>query len=119
MRAAPIALRSQPADVSAMYQGRRTANAFVTPPRNGAQQPFGREERHLRVVGDRPAPAISDIIVCDPRRSVFVADQINAVELNRRAQRVANRATQQTAGEMLQRSPAFRFIGVRRRIRIR
>src|SRR5262245_38098827 len=102
-----------------MDHGRRMANAFVMSPRNGAQQPFRCEEGHLRVVGDRPAPAVSDIVVCDLCRSVFVADQVYAVKLDRRTQRVAHRAAQETAGETLQRSPASRFIAPRQRMRIR
>jgi hypothetical protein len=35
---------------------------------------------------------------------------VDAVELDRRAQRIAHRAAQETAGEMLQRSPASRLI---------
>src|SRR5262249_36102788 len=66
MRPAPLALRAQPADISVMNYRRRMANALVTPPRNGAQQPFGGEERHLRVVGDRPAPAVSGVVASDP-----------------------------------------------------
>jgi hypothetical protein len=68
------------------------ANAFVTPPRDGAQQPFGGEERHLRVVGDGAAPAVSGVVIPDPFRPVLAADRFNAVELDRRAQRVADRA---------------------------
>src|SRR4029079_9002716 len=52
---------------------------------------------------------ISDIVVRDPRRSVFFADQINAVKFDRRSQRVADCATQQTAGEMLLCSHNFLF----------
>src|SRR5262252_2683580 len=117
MRSATPALRAQPADISMMDYRRRMAGAFVTPPGDGAQQHFGGEERHLRVVGDGPSPAVSGDIVCDPRRSVFVADQVNAVELDRRAQRVARRAAQETAGKILQRSSASRFILVSRRAR--
>src|SRR5262245_42975041 len=93
------------------------ANAFVTPHCDGAQQPFRGEERHLSVVGDGPAPAVSGGIVCDPRRSVLVEDQVTAWGLGRRAQRVAHRAAQETTGEMLKRSPAFKVIASGQRTR--
>ena len=70
------------------------------------------EERHLRVVGDGPTPAVSGVVVRDSGRSVFVVDLADAVELDRRAQRVAHRSAQKTASEMLQCSLASWFIGV-------
>src|SRR4030095_13171683 len=117
MRPALPALRAQPTDISVIDYRRGMANAFVTPPCDGAQYPFRGKERHLSVVGDGPAPAVSGGIVCDPRRSVFVADDLNAVELDRRAQSVARRASQETTGEMLKRSPAFKIIASGQRTR--
>src|SRR5215831_14938964 len=100
MRPTPLTLRARPTDVSLVNGGGRMGNSFVTPPGDGAQQPFGGEERHLCVVGDCPTPAVSLTVVCDPGRSVLAADPMNAVELNRRAQRIAHSAPQQTAREM-------------------
>src|SRR5262245_11649310 len=107
----------QPADISVMDYRRRMAGAFVTPPGDGAQQPFGGEKRHLRVVGDRPTPPVRGVVVCDPGRPVFVADEVDALELDRRAKRVAHSAAQETTVEMLKRSPASEVIASGQRTR--
>src|SRR5215471_1614806 len=86
-----------------MDHGRWMANAFVTLPRDGAQQSFGGEERHLRVVRNCPTPAISCVIIFDSFRPVLAANPLNTVEFDWRAQSVADRAAQQTAGEMRER----------------
>jgi hypothetical protein len=38
--------------------------------RTSARKTFSREERHLRVVGDRSAPTIGEVVVGDPCGSV-------------------------------------------------
>ncbi len=81
-------------------------DAFVKTPRVGAQQAFGGEERHLCVVRNRPSPPISGVVILDSFRPVFVADPVDAIEFNGRAQRIADRAAEQTAGEMRERLPA-------------
>src|SRR5262249_9106917 len=115
LRPTLLTLRAQPSDISLVNRRGRMASALVTPPRDGAQQPFGREERHLRVVGDCPTPAVSGVVVCDSGRSILGVNPMDAVELDRRAQRITYSAPQQTAREMSRRSPASRLITVGQR----
>lgn len=91
-RPAPLALCVQPTDVSVMKHRGWVTDAFVIPPRNRAKHTFGREERHLRVVSDGPAPTVGDVVVGDPCRSVLITDLLDAEELHRRAQRVTDGA---------------------------
>jgi len=62
-----------------------------------ADQPLGGEQRHLRVVGDRPDGSVGLGEVADPLGSEALADALERVELDRRAERIADGAAEQAA----------------------
>lgn len=108
LRAASLSLRVQPSNVGMVNNAGRMADPFVVPADVGTQYTFSGEERHLRVVGDRSAPTIGEVVVGDPVGSVPVADIADAAKLHRCAQRVANGTSEQTTTEMLARAPVMR-----------
>ena|SRR5687767_6225266 len=107
-RLAPLSLRVQPPNVSMVNDAGRVADPFVVPSDGGTQYTFSSEERHLRVVGNRPAPTVGEVEVGDPCGSVRVADVADAAKFHWCAQSVADGSSQKTPAEMLARAPAIR-----------
>ena len=95
-----LALRGQPAQVGALEHARPVRDPAVGVADRGADHPLRGEEGHLRVVGNRPADAAVGRQVAghaggaQPR-----VDLLERPELDRRPERVADRARQQAAAD--------------------
>lgn len=71
----------------------------VGPVLAGADQAFGGKERHLRVVGDRPEPAVGRREVGQAVFTEFRTDLLEAAELQCGPERIADPAGEKTAPE--------------------
>src|SRR5690606_29744357 len=74
-------------------------DATVLHPVQGEQQALGREERHLRVVGEGAAAAVGAVEVSDALRAVTGADLGEGRKLDGRAERVADGAAEEAAAK--------------------
>jgi hypothetical protein len=68
-----------------------------------ADQCLRREERHLRVVGDRSAAAVRQFVPGDTSESESLADPVELVELDRCTERIPDRAAEQTTAKCVSR----------------
>jgi hypothetical protein len=68
------------------------------------EEALGREQGHLRVVGDRPDPPVGFGWVEDPFNSEATADRRDVIELDRSAERVADGTAEQAAPVAIKRS---------------
>src|SRR5438132_12111855 len=92
----------EPAEVRIPHDGHgRTGDALDYLAMARAQEPLRGEERHLRVVGDRPDASVGLVHVPDAIGAVALADLREREELDRRAERIAHGAAEEAAAEDL------------------
>jgi hypothetical protein len=97
-----LALRREPAQVGAASHTGDRREAAILGPVQRPEERLGREERHLGIVGDRAPAAVRGLELGDARRPEAPPDLVEPHELDRRAERVTDRAAQQT--------PAIHFL---------
>ena len=90
-------LRAQPPEVGAADGGDVVGAVAACARRLGAQQTLGGEQRHLGVVGDRADEAVGGQVPGDAGIAEARPDVGQAVELDRCAQRITDRATEEAS----------------------
>src|SRR5579872_6687790 len=86
----------EPPKVGVMDDARRVADALGAPSDRGADQTLSSEQCHLGVVGDR---RLGPEVTAEPGWPTSSADLCQIHELDRRAERVTDGATDQAASE--------------------
>lgn len=79
------------------HDRRDVTDPLPTKARVGPQEPLGGEERHLRVVRDRARATVRGSELSDRVRAELPPDLVEALELDRRAKRVAERTAKKAA----------------------
>lgn len=74
------------------------ADATGLSPHHGADQPLGREQRHLRVVGDPPCPSVMRRQILQTIRKAGT-DPLEAPELDLGPERIAHGAAEQAGAD--------------------
>ena len=82
-----------------MQRAERVLGVLRAARRCVADEPFGGEQRHLRVVGDSPAPTVDLVELDDPAGAVARADFGQRQELDRGPECVADRSAEQASAE--------------------